>query len=403
MLTKHYADAVGFDVVFFLPDSERDFHSYTEFLHYLGSKDRAGVAKFDDGTTLFLVPPSEFLTKVLKVVGPERLYGVVLKMPQQLTHSSLAVERQNILPSHVEYGGIRQDEQALPVDHSRFSHEEAKVPPKPPSANASQPALPQSTPLGYESNNTAALSQAGVNLTPELIASLASLLPLKAQSSVSEGSQPLPPTSTMRPSVYQPVPPSNVPSQGYPGSQASDQSNIQPQIHNYPYAASYPPQVDSGNPKIQESTVGLVQQGAETSRPFANFLVPSQSVTQPVNQQYQFEVPPNTQKGYGMMHGGDASALYSSPSFQQPNNPTLSNQVNFSQPQNVVPLSNGQASMEHMSHVQQLQSMLSATGQGASETEVDKNQRYQSTLQIAASLLNQLQNQPQGQGIGNQL
>ena len=62
--------------------SEEDFASYTEFLRYLGAKDRAGVAKFDDGTTLFLVPPSDFLYKVLNVVGPERLYGVVLKFPQ---------------------------------------------------------------------------------------------------------------------------------------------------------------------------------------------------------------------------------------------------------------------------------------------------------------------------------
>ncbi|EPS72609.1 hypothetical protein M569_02153, partial [Genlisea aurea] len=81
LLTKHYEEAVGFDVVLFLPDSEDDFGSYTEFLRYLGSKDRAGVAKLDDGTTMFLVPPSSFLFKVLKVSGPERLYGVVLKFP----------------------------------------------------------------------------------------------------------------------------------------------------------------------------------------------------------------------------------------------------------------------------------------------------------------------------------
>jgi hypothetical protein len=76
MLAKHYADATGFDVVFFLPDSEDDFVSYTEFLRYLGSKSRAGVVKVDAGTTLFLVPPSDFLTNVLQVDGPERLYGV---------------------------------------------------------------------------------------------------------------------------------------------------------------------------------------------------------------------------------------------------------------------------------------------------------------------------------------
>jgi hypothetical protein len=90
MLAKHYGDASGFDIVFFLPDSEDDFVSYTEFLRYLGSKSRAGVVKVDSGTTLFLVPPSDFLTNVLQVDGPERLYGVVLHIPQM---STAAVQR----------------------------------------------------------------------------------------------------------------------------------------------------------------------------------------------------------------------------------------------------------------------------------------------------------------------
>ena len=116
MLTKHYADAIGFDIVFFLPDSEEDFASYTEFLCYLKAKNRAGVAKFVDNTTLFLVPPSDFLTKVLKVTGPERLYGVVLKFP--LVPSSTSMQQpmhlpspstqymQRIPPSQAEYGSI---------------------------------------------------------------------------------------------------------------------------------------------------------------------------------------------------------------------------------------------------------------------------------------------------------
>ncbi|KAJ0816375.1 putative RNA recognition motif domain, nucleotide-binding alpha-beta plait domain superfamily [Helianthus annuus] len=82
MLAKHYADAIGFDIVYFLPDSEEDFASYTEFLQYMGDRNRAGVVKFGDGTTFFLVPPSDFLETVLKVSGPARLYGIVLKFPQ---------------------------------------------------------------------------------------------------------------------------------------------------------------------------------------------------------------------------------------------------------------------------------------------------------------------------------
>ncbi|KAL0432960.1 UNVERIFIED_CONTAM: Flowering time control protein FPA [Sesamum latifolium] len=65
LLSKQYDSAIGCNLLLFLPDSEEDFSSYTEFLRYLIAKDRAGVAKLDDGTKLFLVPPSNFLTKVL--------------------------------------------------------------------------------------------------------------------------------------------------------------------------------------------------------------------------------------------------------------------------------------------------------------------------------------------------
>ena len=111
MLAKYYADAIGFDIVLFLPGSELDFASYTEFLCYLKAKNRAGVAKCVDNTTLFLVPPSDFLTTVLKVTGPERLYGVVLKFSripsstsvQQPSHLSIPptqyIDRQQMPPS----------------------------------------------------------------------------------------------------------------------------------------------------------------------------------------------------------------------------------------------------------------------------------------------------------------
>ncbi|XP_056695884.1 potassium channel SKOR-like isoform X4 [Spinacia oleracea] len=45
------------------------------------------------------------------------------------------------------------------------------------------------------------------------------------------------------------------------------------------------------------------------------------------------------------------------------------------------------------------QTLPSGVGQGSSEVEVDKNQRYQSTLQFAASLLLQIQQQQQQQQV----
>ncbi|KAJ0973028.1 hypothetical protein J5N97_020987 [Dioscorea zingiberensis] len=218
MLTKHYAEAIGFDIVFFLPDSEEDFASFTEFLRYLGLKKRAGVAKFDDGTTLFLVPPSDFLTKVLKIPGPERLYGVVLKFP----HQSVGMPPQNSqenMPSssyyaiHTEeptsrnhYNLVSQsEEQALKMDYIRCSHENSlnSVPngiAKLLLGHNDEQRVTESTPTGYTSNHVAS-QQVEVSLTPQLIATLASLIPTKSQPSTN-GPVQVPPSSTIVPNPY---------------------------------------------------------------------------------------------------------------------------------------------------------------------------------------------------------
>ncbi|XP_015578105.2 flowering time control protein FPA [Ricinus communis] len=80
MLAKHYYQAASAWVVFFAPASDADIGYYNEFMHYLGEKQRAAVAKLDDKTTLFLVPPSDFSEKVLRVPGKLCISGVVLRL-----------------------------------------------------------------------------------------------------------------------------------------------------------------------------------------------------------------------------------------------------------------------------------------------------------------------------------
>lgn len=80
MLSKHYYQASGAWVVFFVPGSDADIAHYNEFMHYLEEKQRAAVAKLDEEKTLFLVPPSDFSQKVLKVPGKLSISGVVLRM-----------------------------------------------------------------------------------------------------------------------------------------------------------------------------------------------------------------------------------------------------------------------------------------------------------------------------------
>ncbi|GLT94266.1 hypothetical protein SLE2022_120180 [Rubroshorea leprosula] len=80
MLAKHYYQASSAWVVFFVPESDADIGFYNEFMHYLEEKQRAAVAKLDDRTTLFLVPPSDFSEKVLKVPGKLSISGVILRL-----------------------------------------------------------------------------------------------------------------------------------------------------------------------------------------------------------------------------------------------------------------------------------------------------------------------------------
>ncbi|KAG6512100.1 hypothetical protein ZIOFF_030194 [Zingiber officinale] len=79
MLANHYYQATSSWVVFFVPETDADITFYNEFMHYLGEKQRAAVAKLEEKVTLFLVPPSEFSQQVLKVPGKVSISGVILK------------------------------------------------------------------------------------------------------------------------------------------------------------------------------------------------------------------------------------------------------------------------------------------------------------------------------------
>ncbi|KAA8531427.1 hypothetical protein F0562_006220 [Nyssa sinensis] len=379
LLTKHYAEAVGFDIVVFLPDSEDDFASYTEFLRYLGAKNRAGVAKFDDGTTLFLVPPSDFLTKVLNVTGPERLYGVVLKFPHarsstssqsQLQSQSLSlqcqyVDRHQIPSSQTEFSVMSQkEEKVLQMDYNRVLHEDTLTLQK-------QRVLPTSDSLPVQpvtTINTAAVSQAGVTLTPELIATLASLIPAKGMSSGLESARPPLGSSSLRPSL----PPNTVPDkvilpQGY-DHQAPEQTghSLQQLGNQFNPQAQLIPQLQT-NSTVSNAPSNSAQwvTGSSQGGQFA--------VSPQVNQQNQYVVPQNTQKSYGMAHGRDAFGSYGSSVYQQPTNPvTMSNQVhsaNVSQPDTSMPLATEKVVSELPNQVQQLQSALHGADTAAAANE----------------------------------
>ncbi|CAK8575802.1 unnamed protein product [Lathyrus sativus] len=435
VLAKHYADAIDFEIVFFLPDSEDDFSAYTEFLRYLGAKNRAGVAKFGN-TTLFLVPPSDFLTKVLKVNGPERLYGVVLKFApipsgvpmhhsSQMPAPSPNQYMQQFPPSQAEYDmNPAKDDQVLPIEYNRMLHEDSKLPAKQVYPLIGGPSVQSAAP-DY-APNTASGSRAGVALTPELIATLASFLPTNAQSSATDGAKSAVGSSTVRP-PFPPVAPNDGnqsqlwkqdhqiadqslhPSQQFRNMYNNHNAHFQP----YPPASvpGHTSQVLSGSSHTQDNALSQQQQGVVSSRHMSNLVTPCQSGQVPASphfsHQYQAEVPPNSQKGFGMVPGSDASVLYNSQAFQQPNN----NPQPFQQPNNSIALSSQASSTnpQHQPVMQYTADQMNSNppiqqhpafgvSQGTPDLEADKNQRYQSTLQFAANLLLQIQQQQQTQG-----
>lgn len=395
MLAKHYSEAIGFEIVFFLPDSKEDFASYTEFLRYLGSKNRAGVAKLDDGTTLFLVPPSDFLTDVLKVSGPERLYGVVLKLPPPV-------------PVAASY---RQESQSNPLpytDQARDSSANASHSFYPPRENYNRgapehltaPSKPTvSEPLRIPNN---AAPQAGVSLTPELLATLASFLPATSQAAAPESHQPMSGTSTVVSTVpqsnglYNGEAPSNQSFQQY-GNHYTPAGQLPPPPPRYPPAPNNPNYSSGmvhGNTQYQGHSVNMPQLSPLPNMPHNNYAMYTQGssnhpVSQPMIQQYQPEASmPN--QNYGPI-----------PSYQQANYQGLTtnqaHNLNPSQFQAAMQPPADKANLEPRSHAPQLQPILSGAGQGTTDGEVDKNQRYQSTLQFAANLLLQIQQKQQQQ------
>ncbi|KAD7477835.1 hypothetical protein E3N88_00971 [Mikania micrantha] len=421
MLAKHYTDAVGFDIVFFLPDSEEDFASYTEFVRYLGDRNRAGVAKFNDGTTLFLVPPSEFLSEVLNVSGPERLYGVVLKFPQHVSASSSAgplltqpqfIDKQQV-PSQNEYNIVPSGEKVLKIDYNGVPHDDLKSNSKStgPSHNPLAPPLPPST---LPPAVSAPTLPTGLSLTPELIATLASLTKGKFNGQQPSGTQSAAPLlASVVPNdrplggwEYEPEP-SNLSGQLIqpPHNTFHGQPQILPQLPGYQSNMVNDTHLTAmGNfPPIQDYSFSMPQHEA--------VVVPSpmtNSISQ-IPQSGQFAVPVQANPQYLPNNSQDTHLGYA---FEQkPEGGSVLQAganlygANVYQPQISVPAGPENPSLQLPEQMQQLQSALYAASQKPSDFDADKNERYQSTLQFATNLLLQIhQKQPgaqSGQGSGS--
>ncbi|GAB2217916.1 hypothetical protein Droror1_Dr00001130 [Drosera rotundifolia] len=424
MLTKHYAEAVGFEASFFLPDSEVDFAPYTEFLHYLSSMNRAGVAKFDDGTTLFLVPPSDFLRKVLNIVGPERLYGVVLKLPHQISVDSY--DQQSFYPplpsgpnfsrqsdpglyDYASGAHMERDSQLKYDDASELSalNQKASVP------STIEILAPHSISQHTSSDSKSSSYHAGIRLTPELVASLATLLPTSASSVAGQSS--LLPQSSVTGGLPAPPMPSNDRAtsqtwnqqyQYFPQTSSSQQFENQPDSLAHPATSSHAHSIIP-SPSYQapismqyQNQNFAYQQPQQVTNPS---MIPGAplNVAQSQNLAAQTHLMEHLQFSaphYAVGHGTVSTGSYGFPGSQQPVNPgSLNGQIpaaTFPHP-NGAPAPEGKATSEPLNQVNAGQPVPSSGNQATAEA--DKDQRYQSTLQFAANLLLQIQQRQQEQ------
>ncbi|KAJ7561886.1 hypothetical protein O6H91_03G045700 [Diphasiastrum complanatum] len=175
MLAKHVYQAGDYGVVFFVPDGDVDVTPYQDFMRYLGEKHRAGVAKLSNGSTLFLVPPSEFSEGVLKVPGNNCLFGVVLKFQQQ----------------SVTYMQAPPPRQQLPQQQPQTGFQQQMPYPKPPPQDlavltrvADQASQPGQGVMATTTSQLIPAHLANIPLTPELIASLTALLPQRSSATL---------------------------------------------------------------------------------------------------------------------------------------------------------------------------------------------------------------------------
>eukprot|EP01018_Ginkgo_biloba_P032711 Gb_01786 [translate_table: standard] len=479
MLAKHFSQASDYGLVFFIPEGDQDVPPYTEFLRYLGSKHRAGVAKFSDGTTLFLVPPSDFSEQVLKVPGTDHLFGVVLKFLQPPCDITQQNPSQQHALSHdpAQQYAQRQQFPVSQMDYTKMPPREDSVPraagmpqsfSPPKGLHTVQAAAPEST------SQVSAPQSAPISLTPELIATLTSLLPNAFQVSGS-GSASFAPSSSMRHETFHS-------SSGYDSSASSmqsssgvlvegssvpdsrskhpigtsqvwrqhqqppplhsgisyqprqDQDSHQPrqQHHQYNNRTSFSP-VAAGSLSNYNNTLEQNVHGAAASLLFQetsikmqqSTMVPQTGTTEIARQpsvlaqrkdlpagqlavfhaqgHRQQEAPLNSQKSYGHSLMTEASETIQSLVSQQPKPvPAQSSGQSHggggAQALSNVQLGHGEMNQELSSQVQQLQGLGAALlghGQENLESEADKNQRYQSTLQFAANLLLQIQQQQQ--------
>ncbi|ONK68115.1 uncharacterized protein A4U43_C05F7600 [Asparagus officinalis] len=407
MLAKHYYQAACSWVVFFVPATDADMSFYNEFMHFLGEKQRAAVAKLEEKVSLFLVPPSDFSEQVLKVPGKVSISGVILRFQQPSSSFSSLNNQMEAMESRPPAT------KPHPNERTNF-HGDASFPK--PSSPEFRPFSQHQSFIGSSSGRPAPLSsfpppqKPGNNLHKE---NRHDQIQHQNPPFISNWSNnpPLPNTTT---GAFLP-PPSTAPlAEGYPplnpkASQETSSRNYTPEASNNVLLAlsKIPQQQQEVKPQVTSPMqlplhpeqlahlaviLGQQKQSENTSSQSGDYRQSNLPSNPRVKQSGNLQSGDNGQLNLPQVPSSQShTSLPQIQLFPRAPQPTMGQQVSqLPQLQKQVPSA---STMQQPIENPVQQSNQQASNNNGEETEADPQKRLQATLQLAAALLQQIQQQ----------
>ncbi|KAL5704726.1 hypothetical protein ACHQM5_023113 [Ranunculus cassubicifolius] len=350
MLAKHFYQAATSYVVFFVPESDADIGLYNEFMHFLGEKQRAAVAKLGEKTTLFLVPPSDFSEKVLKVPGKLSISGVILRFQDASSEIGASLNQQP----------LEAMDSKLPLVHENVSQPKPTPPP------------PTDKPSVWSSSQNY-----NNHLTSDAFPSTSFPTPSRQEHEIP------PPHESRR---YPPLPPQLPPSWQNSNPQVSSKvpvhsSDTVRQERHFPIQG-FVQEASASHFSHQETKATTVPPPVSSLQPeqlahLASLLVPKQ------------------QPGSGPVLPNPDTNSY--PSSQKTPNPhTFQWGQMQQQNNNNAPTVSSQSMPSNLQNMRGTPQSQPQVNQPVRDEEANPHTRLQATLQLAATLLQQIQQQSKG-------
>lgn len=370
VLAQHFYQAADFGVIYFVPNGDNESASYQDFVRYLGDKHRAGVANMGDGTTIFLVPPSDFAEKVLNLHGG-CLFGLVIKS-QSVGIAPPAYQQQSAMPhehAHQQQTTYSQLKKTTVDDLAGVKN------------------------TSTTSTMRASGQSEGLSLTPELVASLTSLLPVQRNRPNNDTAVLNGGGTPVRVSGIE------IPPHGAGLAQAENRANInsslQDQLSFFQTLKSSPLRVID-EARYQQSTVVsspsyLSLANSQTSGPYSPDVRPAVEVVGPstkdINQLAALLPQPSQQpSSQQLAHYLQEQTMDNLQSDSK--NPTAAVQLLLRQ--TLMGQTSGSIGLEPTVSATARETLDAGLVQHDGDLEGETNNRFQATLQLAAALLQKM-------------